>query len=860
MSYISPFYLLPEHEVATFKLTDLNVWKTQLLTRLEQTQLAAITINERKYTQKDVVDAFDLLKDAPEFHWRLFQNKPLLAFIEQGHLDFFKQEKSREIIWDTFFCDWLEKWFVPQYDDTLHRIAQNIPESVAAIQTLKASNFQLPQSWHEAATRKIRQFFNDFLENANTRINDRDTVVEGRKLSLKPDIRPYIDYNYVELLQVLPDSFKDIKNQYGAFAHRVVDGVLPKSHKLKNIEAGTVGILREAAKIDVAVHDNQYSKDFLAQVGETERLYRPGQANRQKKKSNLAYFVLIPLVLVVLGLSYFGVLAYKAYQKLTLEENRREINYIKDERKLDVLGEWQTEAKAEEFVMEKKLAFTSEAAGVMNIVIADSVNNNTCELNADFTWTLVRGEISIYYDDIQLKKDFKEGTEKGIVNSKDLIMEMKAEALKVDTFRTDAASSPIFILTKGNSTYIRTGRTGWEDLDTTDIEKMKFLGQTALIISRFRQSDYTGSFVLNREKDGDWYGVYADEKVNIASGKMKGNTYYIAPRQWITKQSGYSYAGTLEDVYFIDEDSKPRFGHLRIYFSLVDGLDVRFQVTKNRPKIRERKADKPSLPAAKYANPDREISETPDKLPKMLDIPAGTFTMGCTSGDTNCSKDEKPAHQVTLAAFQMSRYEITNAQYCEFLNEKEKHRGAYLWIDIDHKDAHIKFRNGKYIPKYSISNHRPVVKVTWHGANTYCRWLSKKTGKKYILPTEAQWEYAARGGQDHIYAGSDNINHVAAYTKNTRSASDVNSKRMPNGYGLHDMSGNVWEWCADWYGETHYANKKSAEKGPKSGAKRVLRGGSWREEAVSCRVSHRSWYYPVYSSHNVGFRCVVNLE
>jgi len=410
--------------------------------------------------------------------------------------------------------------------------------------------------------------------------------------------------------------------------------------------------------------------------------------------------------------------------------------------------------------------------------------------------------------------------------------------------------------------YIRTGRTGWEDLDTTDVEKMKFLGQTALIISRFRKSNHTGSFNFYRGKDGDWYGTYDDEKVNVASGKMKGDTYYIAPRQWIAKQSGYSYVGTLEDVYFMDEYSKPRFGHLNIYFNLVDGLDVKFQVTKNRPRVRKKKEDdkKSARLSAADANPDRKVSEVPGESPKMLDIPAGTFAMGCTSGDTNCSKDEKPAHQVTLAAFQMSRYEITNAQYCEFLNEKGKHHGAYLWIDIERKDAHIQLRNGKYAPKFSFSANRPVVKVTWHGASTYCRWLSKKTGKKYALPTEAQWEYAARGGQDHFYAGSDDINRVAAYTKTARHAHEVHSKRLPNGYGLHDMSGNVWEWCADWYKEDHYTNKTSAEKGPKSGNKRVLRGGSWREDAVPCRVSHRSWYYPVYSSHNVGFRCVVNLD
>ncbi len=312
MSYISPFYLLPEHEVATFKLTDLNAWKTQLLTRLEQSQLATITIDERKYTQKDIVDAFDLLKDAPEYHWRLFQNKPLLGFIERGNLDFFKEEKSRDIIWDTSFCDWLEQWFVPQYDNVLHRTAKAVPESAIAIQTLKTSSFQLPQSWNEAATQKTRQFFSDFLKNANAHINDHDTLVEGKKLSLKPDIRPYIDYNYVELLEVLPEDFSNLKNQYGAFAHRVVDRVIPKTHQLKNIEVGTLAVVREAAKIDAAVHDNQYSKDFLAQVGETERLYRPTQANHQKKKSNLTYFVLIPLALLVLGLSYFGVLAYKA--------------------------------------------------------------------------------------------------------------------------------------------------------------------------------------------------------------------------------------------------------------------------------------------------------------------------------------------------------------------------------------------------------------------------------------------------------------------------------------------------------------------------------------------------------------------
>ncbi len=218
-------------------------------------------------------------------------------------------------------------------------------------------------------------------------------------------------------------------------------------------------------------------------------------------------------------------------------------------------------------------------------------------------------------------------------------------------------------------------------------------------------------------------------------------------------------------------------------------------------------------------------------------VEGGTFEMGCTGEQSNCASDEKPAHTVTVDGFYMSKYEVTFAQYDQFCeatgrsnpNDKGWGRG-----------------------------NRPVINVSWHDAVAFCKWLSKRTGTTIRLPTEAEWEYAARGGQKsrhYKYSGSNDVDAVAWYDGNSSGKTHPVGQKQPNELGLYDMSGNVWEWCQDWYDNKYYANSPHrTPRGPTSGNYRVLRGGSWVYDAWIVRVASRGRYDPEYGNLDFGFR------
>ena len=215
--------------------------------------------------------------------------------------------------------------------------------------------------------------------------------------------------------------------------------------------------------------------------------------------------------------------------------------------------------------------------------------------------------------------------------------------------------------------------------------------------------------------------------------------------------------------------------------------------------------------------------------PGMVYIAGGTFKMGSSSGDS----DEKPVHTVTVSNFFMDKTEVTQAEYRRVM--------------------------GNNPSRFSGCDDCPVEKVTWHDAVAY----AKKVGKR--LPTEAEWEYAARGGvstplnnRQNKYAGSNNINDVAWYFSNSGSKTHSVGQKQPNELGLYDMSGNVWEWCSDWYSDSYYVSSpKSDPQGPNSGSRRVLRGGSWFDSGNYCRVANRYGSYPDNRYVNYsGFRCV----
>ena len=239
---------------------------------------------------------------------------------------------------------------------------------------------------------------------------------------------------------------------------------------------------------------------------------------------------------------------------------------------------------------------------------------------------------------------------------------------------------------------------------------------------------------------------------------------------------------------------------------------------------------------------------TPAPSSGMIFVKGGTFQMGSNDYD-----NEKPIHKVYVNDFYISKYEMTNKQFCKFLNEKgNQTEGGKTWLDIKTDWCKIVKQGGKYVPVSGYDKH-PVIEVTWYGANAYCKWAGGR------LPTEAEWEYAARGGNKsngYKYSGSNNIGEVGWYTKNSgRKTHPVGTKKA-NELGIYDMSGNVWEWCADWYSSDYNKSPYENPEGLSSGDYRILRGGSWVNVAGSCRVTARSRRDPHDSDSDVGFRVI----
>ena len=281
----------------------------------------------------------------------------------------------------------------------------------------------------------------------------------------------------------------------------------------------------------------------------------------------------------------------------------------------------------------------------------------------------------------------------------------------------------------------------------------------------------------------------------------------------------------------------------------------------------------------------------------FVTIPGGTFQMGDSSNSGY--SDEKPVHTVNISAFKLSKYEVTNGQFCEYLNaalaagqitlynsvvyakSDTSHSQPYFETTAASSYSHIGYLTGSKSFDVLAKNGRnmandPVVKVSWYGAEAFCDYYG------YRLPTEAEWECAARGGlSGKRFPWGDTITHSRAnYYSRSSYSYDVSSTRgyhpdyddtrpytapvgsfPDNGYGLYDMAGNVWEWCSDWYDSDYYDySPTNNPPGPPSGSYRVVRGGGWRYLANDCRSAGRSGDAPGYRSHCIGFRPALNFH
>jgi formylglycine-generating enzyme required for sulfatase activity/serine/threonine protein kinase len=242
------------------------------------------------------------------------------------------------------------------------------------------------------------------------------------------------------------------------------------------------------------------------------------------------------------------------------------------------------------------------------------------------------------------------------------------------------------------------------------------------------------------------------------------------------------------------------------------------------------------------------LTPTPSAPLDMVHVPAGEFIMGSDEGDRN----EQPVHTVYLDAFYIDKYEVTNAQFAQFLNEQgNQEEGGVTWLDIGDEDCRITQSGGQYQPKSGYSDH-PIIEVSWYGTKAYCQWVGKR------LPTEAEWEKAARGTDERTYpwVGGIDCDHAQYWGCGGRTVPVGSKPKGVSPYGALDMVGNVWEWVADWYDSGYYAaSPENNPKGPASGDYRVIRGGSWLDLEVNVRAALRRGDSPDSTLSSVGFRC-----
>ena len=217
---------------------------------------------------------------------------------------------------------------------------------------------------------------------------------------------------------------------------------------------------------------------------------------------------------------------------------------------------------------------------------------------------------------------------------------------------------------------------------------------------------------------------------------------------------------------------------------------------------------------------------------EMVYVAGGTYAMGCTGEQGDCDENERPAHRVTISSFYIGKCEVTQAQWRAVMGSN---------------------------PSSFQGDNLPVEQVSWDDAQEFIRRLNAQTGRQYRLPTEAEWEFAARGGNNskgYRFSGSNAFSTVAWYENNSDYRTHPVGTKLPNELGIYDMSGNVHEWCSDYYDEYEYSNSytQTDPKGPMADYYHVFRGGGWDVGSRHARVSHRSCFPYDYSSDFIGFR------
>ena len=311
--------------------------------------------------------------------------------------------------------------------------------------------------------------------------------------------------------------------------------------------------------------------------------------------------------------------------------------------------------------------------------------------------------------------------------------------------------------------------------------------------------------------------------------------------------NGKSYGDTpttIENLLVGDYDvvlTKPGYASVSQRVTVSENASASVDVKMQKGEMKNSQIDESALSvSAINLTPNWSASVTPSQravleklIANMVKVEGSTFTMGATPEQGNDAYEyERPAHQVTLSDYYIGRYEVTQKEWQAVMGDN---------------------------PSKFYGDNLPVDYVSWNGCQDFINKLNQLTGLKFRLPTEAEWEFAARGGKQskgYKYSGSDNAKNIAWYEKNSGSKPHQVGTKEPNELGIYDMSGNVGEWCGDWYGR-YSSSAQTNPTGPSSGSGRVLRGGGWSRDAGYCRVSDRSLINPSIRGNFSGFRVVL---
>ncbi len=278
----------------------------------------------------------------------------------------------------------------------------------------------------------------------------------------------------------------------------------------------------------------------------------------------------------------------------------------------------------------------------------------------------------------------------------------------------------------------------------------------------------------------------------------------------------------------------------------------------------------------KVVEPWRREHRIQDLQEQFVTVNGGEFEMGDLSGSGE--QNEQPTHRVQLNSFKISACEITNQQYCDFLNSNGSSKDNVSgWINVSGSSCEISEINGLFVVPDTTKRDHPVVTVSWSGAVAFANYLNKQndlppcynvndgicdiSAKGFRLPTEAEWEYACRAGTTTPFNTGENLTKEQANYDNYPEGTKPVHSYSPNGWKIYDMHGNVWEWCTDWYGAEYYDECKKQgivgnPQGPETGSYRVLRGGGWDDIGRYCRSAYRDGDSPDNRCYDMGFRLV----